>query len=84
MGSEMCIRDSFQQAHLLSYEDPVLSEKFGNTVAISGDWILVGSESGVRKGNPAYLRGFQRNETGIWLMRQILEASDSQQHDGFG
>ncbi|HAA77712.1 TPA: hypothetical protein DCE37_21595 [Candidatus Latescibacteria bacterium] len=74
----------FQQAQLLSHEDPVLSEKFGNTIAISGDWILVGSEGGVRKDNPGYVRGFQRDETGTWVMRQILEDSDSQQHDSFG
>lgn len=74
----------FVQTQLLGHEDPVRSEKFGQVVAIAGDWILVGSEGGARKHNPGFVRAFRRGADGVWALEQVLQAADAQHHDRFG
>ena len=72
-----------QQAVLLA-NDGALADKFGYSVAISGDTIIVGSyndDAPLSNGGSAYV--FVRNGT-TWTFQQKLTASDGTADDEFG
>ena len=65
--------------------DGVTGQEFGHSVAISGDWIVVGApednENGARAG-AAYV--YARNATGGWDEAAKLLASDGEGDESFG
>ena len=66
----------------LTQSDPVIFDHFGSSVAISGDYAIVGA---YRKGNftgAAYI--FERSAGGTWSEVAKLEASDKEVEDSFG
>ncbi|KAG5191328.1 hypothetical protein JKP88DRAFT_132171, partial [Tribonema minus] len=69
-----------QQAQLLTATTPTASEYFGQSVAISGDTIVVGTLlSGIRK---AYV--WYRSTGMTWVQQGPLTASDGSSGDSFG
>ena len=74
-----------QQQKLLA-SDAAQSDNFGNSVAISGETIVVGARLDVgAAGNAqgsAYV--FVRSSTGVWSQQQKLLASDAAAFDRFG
>ncbi len=69
----------------LTASDGAASDNFGNSVAISGDYIIIGAPNDDDKGfnsGSAYI--YQRNADGSWTQQQKLTASDGAASDQFG
>jgi len=73
-----------QQAKLIAFDGEFL-DRFGNSVAISGNTIVVGAnwhdDNGSNSGS-AYL--FTRDDKGVWTQQAKLLASDGAKDDFFG
>ena len=82
------------QAQKLQASDPEQKARFGNSVAISGNYAIVGARfadigltaaDSINASGAAYI--FERNtSTGVWVQKQKLLGSriDSMQYEGFG
>lgn len=73
-----------QQAKLMS-DDEAMSDDFGYSVAISGDYIVVGAPSARPNGDPYRGAAYVFFRTGTsWSQQAKLVASDGAGMDGFG
>ncbi|MBO0797257.1 MAG: FG-GAP repeat protein [Blastocatellia bacterium] len=80
------IDPTFTQRQKLEASDAVIGDRFGYSVAISGDTVVVGAvldddAAGSDQGS-AYV--FVRGSDGTWTQQQKLEASDAASDDQFG
>jgi len=69
------------QKHKLPLSDKQSGDDFGCSVAISGDWALVGSQGKYSVPGAAYLFHL---ENGAWQQKPKLQASDKHSGDKFG
>lgn len=71
-----------EQAQLISPE-PILNDRFGKSIAVSGNTMLVGASPGA-EGSPGVVYLFSRNASGNWGEAGQLRPSDGAEGDGFG
>ncbi len=75
----------FEEVNKLMASDAQLSDQFGNSVSISGDYAIVGAyreDTGESSAGAAYI--FEKNSTGQYEEVNKLMASDAQAGDYFG
>ncbi len=72
-----------QQAKLVG-SDSVAGDSFGQKLGISGDRIVVGSDSDGQIGQLAGQVYVFRRDSGVWVEEAILQAGDGQNMDSFG
>jgi FG-GAP repeat/Putative Ig domain len=76
------IDPTFTQQQKLEASDAVTGDQLGQSVAISGDTVVVGAQA-IRSGNQGSAYVFVRSG-GVWSQQQKLEASDAGTSDQFG
>ncbi|MBO0860291.1 MAG: PxKF domain-containing protein [Chloracidobacterium sp.] len=86
LDNQAPIVTNFTQQQKLEASDAMIGDSFGNSVAISGDTVVVGARfdddaAGLDQGS-AYV--FVRSGDGTWTQQQKLEASDAAAGDQFG
>ena len=72
---------NWEQKQKLTASDAAANDKFGESVAISGNYVIVGASYDDTNGS-AYI--FERNSDGNWEQKQKLTASDPAYSDDFG
>ena len=79
------IDPTFTQQQKLENPDPAAADLFGDSVAISGETIVVGAygDNGAAGVNQGSVYVFVRSG-GVWSQQQKLEASDAAVNDQFG
>jgi hypothetical protein len=70
----------WSEQQMLTASDPAGGDRFGDSVAISGETVVVGARGDDSRGS-AYV--FARSG-GVWSLQQKLEASDAAANDSFG
>ena len=70
------------EVHKFTAGDGEPGDSFGASVAVSGEWILIGANNNKAKTGAAYL--FARNHHGEWTEVQKLTAADARGGDQFG
>jgi hypothetical protein len=80
-------KGTWQEVEKLIAKNRGNGDKFGNSVAISGDTAIVGadladSDDGIRNAGSAYI--FQRDNKGTWQEVEELQASEKHNDDYFG
>ena len=82
---------SISQIQKLVSSDRGSIDLFGNSVSISGDYVIIGANGEDQDTNglnalsdPGSAYVFERNSNGIWIEKQKLVASDRGANDGFG
>ena len=70
-----------QQAYLKA-TNPESGGRFGGSVALDGDTLVVGEPQSDIDSGAAYV--FTRDAEGVWSQQAYLEASHGEEHDGFG
>ena len=74
----------WQQQQKILAEDAQAYDYFGNSVALSGDWALVGAYSEDTEGSSAGAAYLFHLENGQWQQQQKIQASDARAGDQFG
>lgn len=62
--------------------DRLIYQRFGNSIEIEGDTLVVGSFQSINNGGSVLI--FEKDTNGIWVETQILTSSDTQNDDQFG
>lgn len=77
-------KDSWSEAQKLTASDSGPYDRFGESVAIDGDTILIGATGDDGQGYNAGAAYVYVRQDGTWIEQQKLVASDGQDNDGFG
>ena len=75
---------AWNQAKKIQASDAQTNDYFGRSIAVNGDWALVGAygeDTGGSNTGSAYLF---RREGSTWVQKQKIQASDAQANDYFG
>ena len=74
--------DTWEQKAKLVASDGVMNDQFGYSVAISGNYVIIGSLYNISNSGSAYI--FKRNSDESWTQKAKLRASDADINDKFG
>lgn len=78
----VCLTYLFPQEQKVTASDIGPYDDFGSSVAISGNYAVIGAPSAINNQGAVYI--FEVNQSGEWEEKQKLTASDGSSNDSFG
>jgi len=72
------------ESQKISNPNPEAFSYFGGSIALSGDWALVGATQDPDGASTGVVYAYERGSGGTWSLSQTIVAPDQEDYDGFG